>query len=83
MSMALFRASTFIRIRIRIHLLTLMPILIGIRLITFMRFRIKLPTIMRFHADRNPDPGRETLPKKGEKVKKFHALKFWMCFWGY
>jgi hypothetical protein len=37
---------------------------------------------MRIHADRNPDLGRETLPKKGEKVKKFHALKFGMCFLG-
>ncbi len=63
-----------IRIRIRIDLLTLMSILIGIRLITFMRIRIKLPKIMRIHADRNPDPGRQTLPKKGEKVKKFQAL---------
>ena len=66
MSMALFRASTLIRIRIRIHLLTLIRILIRIRLITFMLIRIKLPKIMRIHADRNPDPGRETLPKKGK-----------------
>ncbi len=81
--MALFRASTLIRIRNRIHLLTLMRILIWIRLITFMLIRIRLPKIMRIHADRSPDPGRGTLPKKGGKVEKFHALKFWMCFWGY
>jgi hypothetical protein len=69
--MAIFRASTLIRIRIRIHLLTLMRILIWIRLITLMRFRIKLPKIMRFHADRIRIQAGKLYPNKGKKLRNF------------